>query len=83
MDEATSALDSQSEYLIQQAMEVLMKDKTVIVIAHRLSTIMQMDTIFVMEQGSIVEKGSHRALLDNPHGVYTKLWTIQSGGFIG
>lgn len=83
MDEATSALDSQSEYLIQQAMEVLMKDKTVIVIAHRLSTIMQMDTIFVMEQGSIVEKGSHRALLDNPHGVYTKLWNIQSGGFIG
>lgn len=83
MDEATSALDSESEYLIQQAMQDLMKEKTVIVIAHRLSTIMQMDRILVMEKGKIVEMGTHRALLDNPDGVYTRLWTIQSGGFIG
>ncbi len=81
MDEATSALDSESEYLIQEAMEELMQNKTVIVIAHRLSTIMKMDKIFVIEQGKIVEKGSHKELLLKK-GVYEKLRDIQSGGFI-
>lgn len=82
MDEATSALDSESEYLIQEAMEELMRNKTVIVIAHRLSTIMKMDKIMVIENGKITEKGSHKELLLKK-GEYAKLWEIQSWGFIG
>jgi ATP-binding cassette subfamily B protein len=82
MDEATSALDSESEHLIQEAMEELMMNKTVIVIAHRLSTIMKMDKILVIDHGEIIEKGSHKELLLR-HGEYAKLWDIQSGGFIG
>jgi ATP-binding cassette subfamily B multidrug efflux pump len=82
MDEATSALDSESEHLIQEAMEELMMNKTVIVIAHRLSTIMKMDKIFVIADGKIIEKGSHNELLLKK-GEYAKLWEIQSGGFIG
>jgi ATP-binding cassette subfamily B protein len=82
LDEATSALDSESEHLIQEAMEELMRNKTVIVIAHRLSTIMKMDRIFVIENGKIIEKGSHNELLLK-NGEYAKLWEIQSGGFIG
>jgi ATP-binding cassette subfamily B protein len=77
MDEATSALDSESEYLIQEAMEELMRNKTVIVIAHRLSTIMKMDKIMVIENGKITEKGSHKELLLKK-GEYAKLWEIQS-----
>ena len=82
MDEATSALDSESEFLIQEAMEELMKHKTVLIIAHRLSTIMKMDEIIVMDQGKVVEKGSHKELLAKPEGIYKKLRDIQSGGFI-
>ncbi len=82
MDEATSALDSESEFLIQEAMEDLMKHKTVLIIAHRLSTIMKMDEIIVMDQGKVVEKGSHKELLAKPEGIYKKLRDIQSGGFI-
>lgn len=82
MDEATSALDSESEFLIQEAMEELMKHKTVLIIAHRLSTIMKMDEIIVMDQGKVVEKGSHKELLAKPKGIYKKLRDIQSGGFI-
>ncbi|MDR0368988.1 MAG: hypothetical protein LBH96_00135 [Candidatus Peribacteria bacterium] len=82
MDEATSALDSESEHLIQEAMEELMRNKTVIVIAHRLSTIIKMDKIMVMENGKIIEKGSHNELLLK-QGAYAKLREIQSGGFIG
>ncbi|GHV25764.1 hypothetical protein FACS1894176_05110 [Bacteroidia bacterium] len=77
LDEATSALDSESEHLIQEAMEELMRNKTVIVIAHRLSTIMKMDKIMVIENGKIIEKGSHNELLLK-NGEYAKLWDIQS-----
>ncbi|OGG41051.1 hypothetical protein A2118_00600 [Candidatus Kaiserbacteria bacterium GWA2_50_9] len=80
LDEATSSLDSESESLIQDALEVLMRDKTVIVIAHRLSTIMKMDRIIVMEEGNIVAEGTHSELLLR-EGLYQKLWSIQAGGF--
>ena len=81
LDEATSALDSESERLIQQALDELMKGKTVIAIAHRLSTIARMDRILVFENGEIVEQGRHDQLLDK-NGLYAKLWSLQSGGFI-
>ena len=83
MDEATSALDSESEFLIQEAIEELMQNKTLLIIAHRLSTIMKMDEIIVMDQGKVVEKGSHKELLAKDNGIYKKLRNIQSGGFIG
>lgn len=82
LDEATSALDSESEALIQQSLETLMKDRTSIVIAHRLSTIAKLDRIIVLENGRIVEDGSHEQLLAKKRGVYAKLWARQSGGFI-
>lgn len=81
LDEATSALDSSSEKLIQAALTELMKDKTAIVIAHRLSTIQKMDRIVVMDEGKIVEQGTHAELLAL-NGIYAKLWAHQSGGFI-
>lgn len=81
LDEATSALDSESEDLIQDALWKLMQNRTAIVIAHRLSTIQRMDRIIVLENGRIVEEGSHRELIK--HGrVYADLWNRQSGGFI-
>lgn len=83
LDEATSSLDSESETLIQDALSILMKGKTVLVIAHRLSTIMAMDRILVIEEGAIVEEGSHKALLKKKKGFYTKLWNLQAGTFIG
>lgn len=82
LDEATSSLDSESEALIQDALNILMEGKTVIVIAHRLSTIMKMDRIVVMEQGGIVAQGTHLQLI-RERGLYQKLWSIQAGGFIG
>ena len=82
LDEATSSLDSESEELIQDALANLMKDKTVIVIAHRLSTIMKMDRIVVLEEGKIIEQGSHQELLTKKNGLYKKLWKKQVGGFI-
>jgi len=82
LDEATSSLDSESEFLIQEAMDEVMKNKTSIVIAHRLSTIMKMDKIIVMEKGHIIEKWSHKELLAKEGGTYKKLRDIQSGGFI-
>jgi ATP-binding cassette subfamily B protein len=81
LDEATSSLDSQSEAYIQEALEVLMQGKTVIVIAHRLSTIMKMDRIVVLERGKIIADGTHQKLLEED-GLYKKLWSIQAGGFI-
>lgn len=82
LDEATSSLDSHSEMLIQDALDTLMKGKTVMVIAHRLSTIRKMDRIIVLDGGAIVETGSHEELLKNEGGLYRKLWTLQAGGFI-
>ena len=81
LDEATSALDSESEAAIQAALVGLMHDKTVIAIAHRLSTLRAMDRIVVLEQGRIVEDGSHEALL-RLGGVYASLWNSQVSGFI-
>ncbi|KZN52215.1 ABC transporter ATP-binding protein [Pseudoalteromonas luteoviolacea] len=82
LDEATSALDSESEQAIQASLDELMQDKTVIAIAHRLSTIAQMDRLIVLEQGAIVEQGTHSELLEQ-NGIYAKLWAHQTGGFIG
>lgn len=81
LDEATSSLDSESEAMIQEALESLMKNKTVIVIAHRLSTIMQMDRIVVIEKGSVTDSGTHPELLARG-GTYRTLWNIQAGGFL-
>ncbi|MBI2588851.1 ABC transporter ATP-binding protein [Candidatus Saccharibacteria bacterium] len=81
LDEATSALDSESEKLIQDALWKLMEGRTAVVIAHRLSTIQRMDRIVVLEDGKIVEQGSHKELLE-ASGVYAKLWAHQSGGFL-
>ena len=81
LDEATSALDSESEQLIQTALEKLMQGRTSIVIAHRLSTIAKLDRIIVLENGSVVEDGTHSELLQQ-NGIYSSLWNHQSGGFI-
>lgn len=82
LDEATSALDSESERLIQDAFATLMQGRTSIVIAHRLSTIRHMDRIVVIEEGAIVEEGTHEALLKKKKGIYSKLWNMQAGGFL-
>ena len=81
LDEATSALDSESEKLIQESLDDLMKGRTSIVIAHRLSTIAKLDRIIVLSDGAIVEDGTHDELLKQ-HGTYASLWAHQSGGFI-
>jgi ATP-binding cassette, subfamily B, bacterial len=79
LDEATSSLDSQSEALIQEAMERLMSGRTSIVIAHRLSTVRAMDRILVFDQGQIIEEGSHDTLLRKPQGHYRRLFERQAG----
>jgi ATP-binding cassette subfamily B protein len=73
LDEATSALDSESEFLVQQALENLTKRKTTLIIAHRLSTVKKADRILVLEQGHIVQAGSHAELILDPAGIYHKL----------
>jgi ATP-binding cassette subfamily B protein len=78
LDEATSALDSVSEELIQDALFKLMKDKTVIIVAHRLSTIQRIDRILVIEEGKIVEDGTHQELLQKKNGLYTDFWKKQT-----
>ena len=81
LDEATSALDSESEALIQGALTNLMQGRTSIVVAHRLSTIAGLDEIVVLDDGKIVEQGTHRELLARG-GEYQKLWSRQSGAFL-
>jgi len=81
LDEATSALDSESEVLVQEALENLWSDRTVIAIAHRLSTLRHMDRIVVMDKGRIIEQGTHRELLVKK-GRYYRLWQHQSGGVL-
>ncbi|MEP0321781.1 ABC transporter ATP-binding protein [Bauldia litoralis] len=82
LDEATSALDSEVEAAIQDQLYSLMDGRTVIAIAHRLSTIAVLDRLVVMDEGRIVETGSHRELLERD-GLYAALWRRQSGGFLG
>src|SRR5690606_10191718 len=78
LDEATSALDSEVEAAIQESLDEMMEGKTVIAIAHRLSTIAAMDRLIVMDEGRIIEEGTHGELLQL-NGVYAKLWRHQSG----
>jgi ATP-binding cassette subfamily B multidrug efflux pump len=81
LDEATSALDSEVEAAIQSQLQLLMRNKTVIAIAHRLSTIAAMDRLIVLDEGRVVEQGSHAELLALG-GTYARLWARQSGGFL-
>jgi ATP-binding cassette subfamily B protein len=81
LDEATSALDSVTERHIQESLELLMNDKTVMVIAHRLSTLAHLDRILVFHEGTIIEDGNHQALLDL-EGHYARMWSMQAGGFL-
>jgi ATP-binding cassette, subfamily B, multidrug efflux pump len=82
LDEATSALDSEVEAVIQESLYKLMEGKTVIAIAHRLSTIAAMDRLIVLDDGKIIEEGSHKKLIAKK-GLYASFWARQSGGFLG
>ena len=81
LDEATSALDSESERLIQDALENLMRGRTAIVVAHRLSTVASLDRIVVLSHGAIVEDGTHEELVA-AGGEYASLWSRQTGSFL-
>ena len=78
-DEATSALDYESEAIIQRNMQLICKGRTVLVIAHRLSAVRNANRIIVMEQGQIVETGTHDSLLAKQQGIYAHLWRMQDG----
>ena len=80
LDEATSALDSESENLVQEALDKLMKGRTSLVIAHRLATVRNSDKIFVLEKGQIVESGNHNELSQIENGTYKKLSKLQFQG---
>jgi len=80
-DEATSSVDNKTEYLIQKALKEIARDRTTIAIAHRLSTIRNADQILVLDEGSIIESGSHDELI-NLDGSYKYLWDLQSGELI-
>ena len=80
LDEATSALDNKSEAIVQQAIDNLMKDRTVFVVAHRLSTIQNADKIVVLNEGKIVEQGANKELLDKENGAYRTLYMAQFKG---
>ena len=77
LDEATSSLDAESEQLVQLALDTLMKGRTSIIIAHRLSTVRNVDRIYVLSQGEIVESGSHADLMQDPEGAYNQLARLQ------
>lgn len=81
LDEATSSLDSVTEKFIQDSLEHLMQNRTIIVIAHRLSTLAKMDRILVFDQGKVVEEGTHSELMSKK-GHYAKIWGMQAGGFL-
>jgi subfamily B ATP-binding cassette protein MsbA len=77
LDEATSALDSESELMVQEALDRLMQGRTSFIIAHRLSTVHRCDRIFVLDRGTVVEEGTHEELLRNDSGIYKKLYSLQ------
>ena len=81
-DEATSQLDSESEKSIQEAFWKIAQDKTTIIIAHRLSTVMRSDRIIVLQDGKIMEQGSHTELIKKEKGIYQHFWDLQKGGFL-
>jgi ATP-binding cassette subfamily B protein len=81
-DEATSQLDSVSEKLIQDSLWKIAKSKTTIIIAHRLSTVMRADRIIVLDEGKIIEEGTHKDLISKDEGLYKKLWNMQRGGLL-
>jgi ATP-binding cassette subfamily B protein len=83
LDEATSSLDNESEARVQDALSRIMEGRTTIVIAHRLSTVVNADRIVVLEQGRLVEEGTHRSLLANPHGVYSRFHRLQNEKGLG
>jgi subfamily B ATP-binding cassette protein MsbA len=83
LDEATSSLDSESESLVQEALEHLMQERTSFVIAHRLSTIVDADWVLVLNEGRLVEQGTHLTLLEQPDGLYARLYEIQFGAAAG
>ena len=78
LDEATSSVDNETEEALQKSLEVISKDRTTIVIAHRLSTIRYSDSIIVLEDGKVIESGTHEELLKN-NSQYSKLWNVQTG----
>ena len=78
LDEATSSLDSESEVLIQQAMERLMEGRSTLVVAHRLSTVRALDRLLVMDHGRVIEEGNHETLIRRPGGVYRRLFERQA-----